>query len=194
MQHFSKVRIDRLWVAPFVALAAMMAAAPAQACRMNTPLNIEDVQFADVVVVGRIANYRIVRDHEFRRKMLASPHMRPEDRKRYGPRTGLLPDYARFEILVDEVLAGTAPRRLIATWDNSTFGVPETMAPGPFLIALRRPTSPIPPLRGPSATIWANREPGSLTLLQAPCSRPFMFESGSDHAMTVRRMMAVRKR
>ena len=177
-----------------MALAALTATAPAHACRMNAPLNIEDVRFADVVVVGRIANYRIVRDHEFRRKMLASPHMRPEDRKHYGPTTSLMPDYARFEIVVDEVLAGTAPKRIVATWDNSTFGVPETMAPGPYLIALRRPTSRIPPLRGPSATIWANREPGLLTMLQAPCSIPFKFPSNSDHALTIRRMMAVRKR
>lgn len=193
MQHFRKVRA-RLSVAAAMALAAVTAAAPARACRIYVPLNIEDVRFADVVVVGRIANYRIVRDHEFRRKMLASPHMRPEDRKHYGPTSSLLPDYARFEIVVDEVLAGTAPKRIVATWDNSTFGEPETMASGPFVIALRRPASPIPPLRGPSATILPNREPGSLTLLQAPCSSPFMFESNSDHARTVRRMMAVRKR
>jgi len=194
MQHFSKVSFERLWVALTAALSAMTAAAPAHACRMNAPVNIEDVRFADVVVVGRISNYRIVRDHEFRRKMLASPHMRPEDRKHYGPQTSLLPDYARFDIEVDQVLAGRAPKKFSATWDNSTFGEPETMAAGPYVIALRRTTSRMPPLRGPSATIFGTREPGLLTLLQAPCSSPFLFERDSDRARTVRRVLAARPR
>ena len=194
MQQPRLVPLRHFLAAAAAALAAVTVASPARACRMNAPLNIEDVRFADVVVVGRIANYRIVRDHEFRRKMLASPHMRPDMRKHYGPRTSLLPDYARFEILVDELLLGTAPRRMTVTWDNSTFGEPETMAAGPFLIALRRPTSRIPPLRGPSATVLPNREPALPTLLQAPCSIPFLFPGNSDHARTIRRMLAVRGR
>lgn len=194
MKPLGNRRFGRRFLALLGALATMTAVAPAQACRINAPLKIEDVQFADVVLVGRVANYRIVRDHEFRRKMLKSPHLTADMRKHYGPRTSLMSDYARFDVVVDEVLLGTAPRRVPVTWDNSTFGEPETMAAGPFLIALRRPTSRIPPLRGPSATIMPNREPGLLTMLQAPCSSPFMFPGNGDHARTIRRMMAVRRR
>ena len=33
------------------------------------------------------------------------------------------------------------------TWDNSTFGEPQSMPSGQYMIALRRLTSPLPPLR-----------------------------------------------
>jgi hypothetical protein len=194
MRHFAKAGLNNLLAASALGPAAMTFAAPASACRTNAPLHIEDVRFADLVVVGRISHYRIVRDLQFRRKMLASPHLRPEDRKYYAADSVLLPDYARFEMIVDEMLAGKAPRRIAVTWDNSTFGEPETMAAGPFLIAFRRPTSAMPPLRGPSATIRGNREPGLLTLLQAPCSSPFLFESNSDQARTITRMLIAHPR
>ena len=75
------------------------------------------------------------------------------------PQESLLPDYARFDVQVKEVLVGRAPNRLSVTWDNSTFGEPEQMAAGPYLIALRRPGSASPPLRGPSATIFPTPDP-----------------------------------
>lgn len=75
-----------------------------------------DVNYADVVVVGRIANYRIVRDEAFRRRMLASPRLSADMRRIYeDPRQSLMSDYARFDIFVDEVLVGRTPRRLSVT-------------------------------------------------------------------------------
>jgi len=192
MRNTSKPRGLSLWL---VAAAASCAAVPsaAQACRVRAPPTLEDVRYADVVVMGRIANYRIVRDEAFRRRMLASPRLSPEERRRYrDPRQGFMSDYARFEILVDEALVGRAPRRLSVTWDNSTFGEPERLAPGPYLIALRRPASPRPPLRGPSATIGPNPDRNALTLLQAPCSNPFLYEAGSAQARTIRRLLGRR--
>jgi hypothetical protein len=157
--------------------------------------NLEDVNYADVVVVGRISNYRIVRDEAFRRRMLASPRLSAEMRRIYEDRRQrLLPDHARFDILVDEVLVGRAPRRLSVTWDNSTFGEPDRMPAGSYLVALRRPASPIPPLRGPSATIMPNPDPNSLTLLQAPCSSAFIYEIGTEQARNVRRILDARPR
>jgi hypothetical protein len=194
MRHPRTSRFNRRCAAAAAVLAAAIATAPANACRMYAPFHVEDVRYADVVVVGRIANYRIVRDTEFRRKMLKSPHLRPEDREFYESGTTLLPDYARFDVEVDQILFGTAPRRLAVTWDNSTYGEPETMAAGPFLIALRRPASATAPLRGPSATIWPSREPGTLTVLQAPCSGAFILESQSDQARTIRRILSARSR
>lgn len=151
---------------------------------------LEDVHFADVVVVGRVSNYQITRDQAFRRRMLASPHLTADMRRRYeDPRESLLPDYARFDVQVDEVLFGRAPRTLSVTWDNSTFDEPDQMAAGPYLIALRRPDSESPPLRGPSATILPSPEPRTLTLFQAPCSRAFIYEVESEQARAIREIL-----
>lgn len=173
-------------VLAFIALAI---GSPAHACRMTAPIVLADVKFAELVVVGRIAHYEIVRDNEFRRKMLANPKLPPADRKFYTGRNQLMVDYARFDVLVDEVVFGRAAKRFRVTWYNSTFGTPEKMPAGPFLIALSRPGAKQPPLRGPSATIQANAEPGTLTMLQAPCSSPFLFESNSDQARAVRKIL-----
>ncbi len=173
--------------------AAFGSAAPAQACRMHVDTELEDVRFADVVVVGRIANYRIIPDEEIRRQrreQLARPDLAPSLRAIFERQTSFLTDYARFDILVDDVLVGQAGRKLTVTWDNSTFGEPASMPSGPYLIALRRPSSNTPPLRGPSATIMPNREPGSLTVLQAPCASAFIFERGSDSASAIRRLLS----
>src|ERR1043165_8936402 len=56
------------------AIAALACAAafpaPSRACITYVGPNFEDVRYADVVVIGRIANYRIIRDEAFRRRML----------------------------------------------------------------------------------------------------------------------------
>jgi hypothetical protein len=160
---------------------------------MYVPPRWDDVRFADIVVVGRISNYRIVRDPEIRRQrreQLADPDLPASLREIFENQTSFLSDYARFDILVDDVLAGKAGRKLTVTWDNSTFGEPDSMPGGQYLIALREPSSNAPPLRGPSATILPNREPGSLTVLQAPCSSPFIVESPSDNATAIRAFLS----
>lgn len=181
------------WTAAALTFVMMSAAVPAHACRISVPLDLDDVQHADVVVVGRITKYEIVLDRiarQNRQIMLAkSPQMPPELRKIWESQTRFLSDYARFEIVVDEVLAGKARKTLSVTWDNSTFGEPESMPSGQFLIALRDPSSRLPPLRGPSATILPNRELGSLTVLQAPCSSAFIFESAGEQAGAIRRIL-----
>lgn len=186
--------MQRFCTVATAALALVLVSGPAHACRMYAKLDLNDVKYADVVLVGRVSNYRIVRDVEFRRKMLANPKLSPDMRKLYESTSSLLSDYARFDIQVDQVLAGKAPTRLSVTWHNSTFREPEKMATGPFLIALRWPYSKTPPLRGPSATILPNREPGSMAVLQAPCSSPFIFESTSNEARTVRLILGTRPR
>ena len=115
--------------------------------------------------------------------------MSSELRKSLEQQTSYLSDYARFDVVVDEVLVGKAPKTFSVTWDNSTFGEPETLPSGPYVIALRDPAAAMPPIRGPSATIVANPDPGTLTLLQAPCSSPFMFESTSEEAAAVRKLL-----
>ena len=168
-----------------LAFAVLGAAGPARACRIAAPLHLEDVRYADTVVVGRISHYEIVPDEEQRRNLR---RLYPNERF-----TGVIGDYARFTILVDEVLAGRADRTLVATWDASTFAEPRSMPAGPYLIALRDPRSRIPPLRGPSAYIGPNREPERPTVLQAPCAPAFLFEAGSAEAAGVRRLLERRR-
>ena len=183
----------RLWfLAAFIPGLAL--GQPAAACIIYVRPKLEDVRYADLVVVGRVSRYRVIRDEAFRRKMLQNPRLSPEERKLYKGRGSLMSDYARFEIEVSEVLVGRAPRRLTVTWDNATYGEPATMAPGPYLIALRKPSSPAPPLRGPSATIFPTPEPALHTLLQAPCSGPILFKATSEDAHAIRKILKQRRR
>jgi hypothetical protein len=170
-----------LYIPRLAAVIFVVATAPADACIMEVDLDLNDITYADVVVVGRIENYEIVRDTAFRESKLAIPDL-PEDlRKLYSDETqGLLGDYARFVVQVDEVLAGDVSERFSATWDNSTFGEPRTYSSESLIMAFRRPESPTPPLRGPSATILANPEPETLTVLQAPCAKPFIFVNSPE--------------
>ncbi|MDR0674176.1 MAG: hypothetical protein LBF93_11125 [Zoogloeaceae bacterium] len=165
-----------------VSLAIILAAQPASACRMNAHLEPNDIKYADVVVVGRIANYEIVRPTDEVSEFM---------RKTYGQKD-VLSDYARFDVLVDEVLVGQPPAVISVTWDNSTFSEPEKMEEGPYLIGLREPASQAPPLRGPSATILPSQEPGSLTVLQAPCAPAFIFEATSASAKTIRDILTAK--
>ena len=146
--------------AAFAATALLLGSEPAYACRYDAPLVLDDVRSADLVVVGRIKKYRKLRN------------------------------YARFSIDVREFIKGNGPSKLIVTWNNSTFGEPDKLPSGPFLIALRWPNSKELPLRGPSATVFRSPEPDVLTVLQAPCSRPFIFESRGAEAVTVRSILS----
>jgi hypothetical protein len=80
----------------FVAMA--LAGTPAHACITMVPIELADIEYADVVVVGRIDHYERVGNE------------------------GLISSYAKFDVLVDEVLLGNAPQIISVTWDNSTFG------------------------------------------------------------------------
>lgn len=194
MRYNGKTRL-RLWWVVAATVSATALPAASHACSIYVQPKLEDVSYADVVVVGRILNYRIIRDEALRRRMLASPHLTADMRSIYeDPRKTLLPDYARFDVQVEEVLVGRAPKRVSVTWDNSTFGEPDQMNAGPYLIALRRPGSAGPPLRGPSATIAPNPDPKALTLLQAPCSSAFIYEVRSEQARTIRRILDAQSR
>ena len=185
MRHCTSVLI----VVLSIALAVMLASA----CAEMAVLRLDDIEYASVVVIGRITNYRVVLDQSARQRnkeMLAQPEWSPEVRQLLSEQDSFLSDYARFDVLVDEVLVGEPPAILSVTWDNSTFSEPEKMDEGPFLIALRAPDAMIPPLSGASATIMPPPEPQLLTVLQAPCAPPFVFPVTSVEARAVRDMLA----
>lgn len=134
---------------------------------------------ASVVVVGRIVDYEIVRPQDE-----VSKHWR----KTYG-QNDVLSYYARFTVVVDEVLAGKPPSVVSVTWDNSTFGAPKKMKDGAYLIGLLQPGAPRPPLRGPSATVLPPQEPHTLAVLQAPCAPAFILDASSADAKKIRDML-----
>lgn len=176
------------------ALTATILPDSAHACRMFVDPVLRDVRHADVVVIGRVENYRIIRDEAFRRRMLALPNLSADLRKMYAdPDRGLLSDYARFDIQVEEVLVGRVPNKLSVTWDNSTFGEPDLIRSGRYLIALRRPGSANPPLRDLSAAILPSPDPNALTLLQAPCSSAFIYEAESRQARIIEDILGIRR-
>ena len=186
-------QMQRLLGIALFGLLSLGANATASACEVSVPLKLDDVRYADQVVVGRISHYRIVRDMQFRHKMLADPTLSADERKFYSGSAGLISDYARFDIDVDEVLVGRAPHRMTVTWDASTFAEPDTMPAGPFLIALRTGLSTIPPLRGPSGTHLPNPDLARPTVLQAACSEAFIFESASDQARKIRAILKLHR-
>ena len=183
-----------------ISLINILAAQHASACMMMADLRLGDLEYASVVVVGRITNYEIVRDMEFRKRYKEGLERATDKTSEYWKREyaratsqseSFLSDYARFNILVDEVLVGQPPKIITVTWNNSTFGEPENMKDGSYLIALREPGSKTPPLRGPSATVLPAKEPESLTVLQAPCASAFIFEATSSEAKSVRDILAI---
>ena len=142
------------------------------------------------MVVGRVENYTMVLDPEARRRRQELlPRTSGKFREILEKQSSFLSDYARFDIVVEEILRGTASDRLTVTWDNSTFREPRNMSPGPYLIALRKAETPPPPMRGPTATILPTPEPASMTVLQAPCAPEFIFESTSGQAESVREIL-----
>ena len=172
----------RVILALFVAMA--FAVAPVHACIMLVPIELADIEYADVVVVGRIDNYKVILDPIARERFANSPDISPKSMSK----PIFISDYSMFDVVVDDVLIGKVPQTLTVTWHNSTFSTPEAMSPGPFLIALRHPSSRTPPLRS-SGTILADPESDHLTVLQAPCSSAFIFAAESKEADAIRQML-----
>lgn len=130
-------------------------------------LDLTEVQYADVVVIGRVVGYQPVVERE----------------------KGFWNKYARFSIDVDEVLIGNPPKSISVTWDNSTFAMPKQMKPGPLVIALRNPRSDLPPSGRATTEAPANPETQPMTVLQSPCAPPFIFDASSKEAQDVRRLV-----
>ena len=66
-----------------VAATIMVLPGAADACMIRVAPTFEDVSYADIVVIGRVENYRIVRDQAWRDQMLSSPGLSAEERERY---------------------------------------------------------------------------------------------------------------
>lgn len=158
-------------------------ASSSTACIISMPYRPEDVRTADFAVIGRITNYRIVQNPEF------SFIDRLGARLSKGTKT-FPGDYARFDILVDQVLVGKGPRKLSAIWFPENYGIPDSMSVGAYVIALRKPASQYPPSRDPNMANPLVSEPGTLTVMQGVCSPAFLFEANSFQAKAVERFLS----
>ncbi|PYB77002.1 hypothetical protein [Rhizobium wuzhouense] len=169
----------------FLLAALLVPASPAFACAKRAPLRLEDVSFADHVVLARVTRFEMVRDEEAHRRaqdlMAKLAPGRPQPTK-----VRLMSDYARINLAVDEVLLGNAVESLTVSWVSPPYNEDFPLPSGAFVIALRNPASPIPPLRGASATILPPREPGLLQVLQAPCASAFFFAETDKNAIQLR--------
>jgi hypothetical protein len=177
-----------------IILATILAAKPANTCLAAGGLNLDDIKYASVVVIGRIVDYKIVLDQKVRKERKEMLDRSADKSSEYwrmmSEQKHFLSDYARFKVVVYKVLVGKSPSIISVTWDNSTFGEPEQMKKGLYLIGLRESGSKRPPLRGPSATILPTPDPKSLTVLQAPCASAFILESTSAEAKTIKKMLS----
>jgi hypothetical protein len=150
----------------------VFAASPAQACRDTHEPNLAQVKSADVVVVGRIANY-VTSEITF---------FEPS-----GRGLGTRGRYARFDIVVDEVLKGEAPKALSAMWINSVFTLPDSKPPGPYVIALQDAKARL------GGSFIPKQTPG-LIVLQEACEPPFLFKSESPSAAEIRALLKTSKK
>lgn len=136
-----------------VLFAAAVATRPLSACAFPAEFQVDDVKFADAVVSGRIRNYEIVEN------------------------------YAVITIVVDRSMSGQKyitdslfrySEEAKVSWQNSTFELPEGMPQDLRIFALRRVGSAGPPLRAASGVIYPDPRGLEFTILQAPCSSPFI--------------------
>ncbi len=152
----------------FAALSAMFAGA--NACMKDAPFVIEDVKLADVVFQGDVERYSV--------KGCALGETRT------------LFCYSLIDVSVTETFYGEKRDHWTLYWWNSTFGVPDDWEYEKSMIfAGRWEGSARPPLRGPSATVYASERPELLQVLQAPCSTPFILEPSPGTVAKVRSLV-----
>ena len=164
--------MSRTIIMGLVALLLTGVSSAVHACPMWRPIDLNLVSEAELVVVGRITDYTSI--------------LGPTPAKPAIP-------HARFKVLIDEVILGqTAKKAIPVVWINSTFGEPQTLLPGPWLIALHD-LNTFPRDRSIGEYVKPALEPGTMTILQAPCSSAFLFENASNEAAAVRNLLT-RKR
>lgn len=179
-----------------IVLSLLFSTQAAQACTELRPLNVQHLQYADTVVVGRIENYHLILDEDARqqrRAILATPDLPRMLRDALAKQGSFGTDYARFDVRVTEVLMGRPPASFSAVWDDMTFGEPKDVGTGPFLIALYDPKSPMPDDYSFGENVSLSRKLSLLTVMQASCARAFLMDINSKDAVDIRRFLKDRK-
>lgn len=133
----------------------MIVVQPSQACIIGMEFNPEDVDRAKIIIRGKPVAY------ENLTKPMAT---------------------AKLTFEVEKLYKGEASEKIDVIWQNSTFGVPETLEEfersygESLVVGLIEFDTPIP-MKAPSAAIFGlPKELQSYhKILQAPCAPPFMF-------------------
>lgn len=176
-----------LWCTLSAAIGTMLIGGSADACVVEASINLNDVRNADVVVVGRIANYQLVKpSSEEKHGNLAAPSRSVKTQDLLDSLSGSGTNYARFDILVDEVLRGPKAKTLKAVLSELTFSLPAHMPSGFFVIALHNSA---PPLDGSGATALSTVDPAYFSVLQQSCAGAFIFETNSGVTAHVRQIL-----
>jgi hypothetical protein len=166
--------------------------APAHACLAPGTADLSDVRYADLVLIGRVQNYRIVRDEFSRqsmRRVLQDPALPRQSRevpeRQLRGDSLLRSDYAKFDILVHRQLSGKSPRILTVALNKPAFEEPRAVPAGLYIIALRSSDSKLPAESRYRDFDLENREPTLPTVLSARCDGPFMFKVTSEAGKTL---------
>lgn len=146
---------------------------------------------SDLVVVGTVENYEIVLDQEARgagwkaiEKL--TPETSPGKRRLIERHVWNFADYARFDIVVEEVLAGDAPERVKVYWPGTMFGETGEKLAGPRIFALLAPNTV---QSGDRLHVFSDpspREPNARLILSRDCGPFFTDPVGSDSADEIR--------
>ena len=167
-------------------VACVLMSGSAKACNPPPRFDVNDIESAELVVVGSIVNYQFVKDLKGRERLIQRVEGHPDIQKYLleNPDLGRKDDHARFEIKIDEVILGPPQKTISAVWFNSTFGIHETYPEGPFLIALHSL-----PASFQSPAIKSDLDPVPWNVLQAPCSQPFIISTGGPTEAEIRRIL-----
>ncbi len=178
------------WTRLLVLLFLITLGAPASACNTGDDERVApaEVARADLVVIGRIANYRVLPNlldpvaNSLRYELLQDAlRAEPKQLETLRQRNYALSDFARFDIQIDDVLKGKATTTTIdIRWQNETFLEPQSLPPGPYLIALLGPKSGAGPAKD------------HFTMVQPSCGRAYLFAIDSDEARQVRKLLSGR--
>ncbi len=137
---------------------------PIASCLVYVGINPSDTWIAQTVVTGRVVDYQVVLDQaacKARRQWLwRSGHW--IDPREYAPRD-YPGDHVSFDLLVDKVLKGQAPRKVRVTYDVPLSPLTRDLFKGPVLIGLNR--------TGADDTY----EPGAVTMAEANCFGLYLF-------------------
>ncbi len=164
----------RRWsAAAALGICAALAGGEAEACLGPRPIDMTEILHADLVVVGRVAEFTAERK---------GPAQAPGG----GAYMKTIGD-AIMTIEVEEILRGEAPERLTAVWPSSSgpgAGPPSSAPSGLHLIGL----SAAGALQDRGFQPTFDR-PDLPTVLQPPCSMGLVFAEGSEDAAEARRLL-----
>lgn len=142
---------------------------PANACIAFSSLRLADILMADEIFVGEVTDYKLYKPRKDR------------DLSEYGVIT--------FKV-IDNITGKSDSEIKEVYWHNSTFGMPKKLNANKYLVAITNNSQPR--LRGPSATIFPSQRKDIASLLQAPCSSPFMLEPTKENINKVKTLLSTK--